>query len=121
MDHSNVRAVLMCATGSTSALKLTKHWQSQWHTHPHSAHRRELVVFEFSFVFCITATGFCQHSFARQLHSILIVDSNHLNFHDVANLANFVDVLDEAVRQFTDVTKSVLARSDFNERPEVLD
>src|SRR5207302_514585 len=62
-----------------------------------------------------------QHSLARQLDAVLVVDGDDLDLHDVADLAHIFDLVHVLVVQLADVAESVTAGKDFNEGAEVLD
>src|SRR5262249_24045275 len=62
-----------------------------------------------------------QQSLARQLDPILIVDGDDLDLHDVANLANVLDLVHVLVVELADMAQAVAAGQDLDESAEVLD
>ena len=64
---------------------------------------------------------FAKDRFAGQLHSILVVDGDDLDLHDVPDLANAIHAIDILVVELADVAQTVAPRQYFDEGPEILD
>jgi hypothetical protein len=69
----------------------------------------------------IFETEFFERPTTTELDAIMFVHVDHQNLHFVTDLADFVDVVDIAVRKLANVTKSIAARQNLNERSKVFD
>jgi hypothetical protein len=61
---------------------------------------------------------FSQQGLAREFHSILVIDGDDFDLHQIADFADFLDPIHVFVVEFADVTQAVTAREDLDERPE---
>ena len=58
---------------------------------------------------------------ARQLDTVMLVNSDHLDLHQVTHLADFVHIGNKARVKFADMTQAVPAGQDLDEGAKVLD
>lgn len=59
--------------------------------------------------------------FSGKLDAIMFINCYHFDFDDIANLANFFNLADELVFEFTDMAKAITTGQNFDEGAEILD